>query len=104
PDKVMDLGLTHAPDIVDAVTEVLGVTDQLTSTERDAFITYLGGPSADLNLFDYNTRNTKLNGLFALVMQSPPPAASSAPVSSGVPSCVGRSRRRSAGATSWSCT
>jgi uncharacterized protein (DUF1800 family) len=71
PEKIVDLTLTAAPAIVDAVTDALGVTDQLTSTERDVFIDYLGGPSATLDLFDFDTRNEKLHGLFALVIESP---------------------------------
>jgi len=49
------------------------VTDQLATTERQALIDYLtdGNPSATLNLRDDTVRNTKLNGLFALVLQSP---------------------------------
>jgi uncharacterized protein (DUF1800 family) len=71
PDKLMDLTLTDAGDIVDAVTDALGVTDQVSGTERSTFVDYLGGPSATLDLTDYDTRNIKLHGLFALVMQSP---------------------------------
>ena len=71
PHKLMDLSLTDSGDIVDAVLEVLGVADQMTSAERDVLIDYLGGPSATLDLNDYDTRNSKLNGLFALVIQSP---------------------------------
>jgi uncharacterized protein (DUF1800 family) len=71
PDKLMDLSLTDPGDIVDAVTDALGVTDQVTGGERSTFVDYLGGPSAILHLDDYDTRNIKLHGLFALVMQSP---------------------------------
>ena len=61
--------LTNPPDIVDAVTAALGISDQLSSSERQALIGYLGpGP---INLLDYDTRNIKLNGLFALMIQSP---------------------------------
>jgi len=72
PEKLMDVTLTQAPDIVDAVLEVLGVGDQVTSAERDVLIAYLGGPSATLDLVnDYDARSEKLCGLFALVIQSP---------------------------------
>ena len=73
PEKIMDISLTNADDIVDAVTDVLGITDQLTTPERDALYDYLtdNGANTSLNLFDYDTRVVKLNGLFALAMQSP---------------------------------
>ncbi|MGH7895027.1 MAG: DUF1800 family protein, partial [Candidatus Binatia bacterium] len=71
PEKLIDLGLTDPGDIVDAVTSVLGVKDDLGSTERNALIAYLGGPNATLDLIDYDTRNEKLHGLFALVIESP---------------------------------
>jgi hypothetical protein len=55
------------------VTDALGVTDQLTATERNDLVDYLtdNGTNMTLNLNDYDTRNRKLNGLFALVLQSP---------------------------------
>ena len=77
PEKFMDVTLTQAPDIVDAVLEVLGLGDygsgsQVTTAERNVLINYLGGPSATLDLLnDYDARNEKLCGLFALVIQSP---------------------------------
>ncbi len=71
PEKLMDLGLTDPGDIVDAVTGILGVKDDLSSGDRNALIAYLGGPSASLDLNDFDTRNEKLHGLFALVIQSP---------------------------------
>ena len=51
-----------------------GVPDQVTSAERALLIDYLtdGGTLAPpLDLKDDDFRNTKLNGLFALVLQSP---------------------------------
>ncbi|MCH6563884.1 MAG: hypothetical protein IH800_15845, partial [Myxococcales bacterium] len=47
--------------------------NQLTASERQALIDYLtdSGLNASLDLFDDEIRNTKLHGLFALVMQSP---------------------------------
>ncbi len=73
PDRLMDLSLTDPAAIVDAVTGLLGVTDQLTSMERSALISYLtdNGMNPSLDLSDGDVRNTKLNGLFALVMESP---------------------------------
>jgi uncharacterized protein (DUF1800 family) len=73
PEKLVDLTLTDAGDIVDAVTAVLGVGDAFPnpSTERDALIDYLGGPGSTLDLTDFTTRDSKLNGLFVLVLESP---------------------------------
>ena len=69
PLDVVDPSLTDPGDIVDRVTEVLGVNDQLSAAERTALVSYMGpGP---IDLFDYDTQNAKLNGLFALVLQSP---------------------------------
>jgi hypothetical protein len=69
PERLIDLALTDPADIVDAVTQHLGVDDQLSSAERAAFITYLGAGPIDLQ--DDETRNRKLHGLFGLVLQSP---------------------------------
>jgi uncharacterized protein (DUF1800 family) len=73
PDKLMSLGLTNPGQIVDAVTGALGVTDQISAAERTALVNYLtdDGANPSIDLTDYDTRNTKLHGLFALVMQSP---------------------------------
>jgi uncharacterized protein (DUF1800 family) len=73
PERLVNLSLTDPGDIVDAVTDVLGVTDQFSGAERTALIDYLtdGGANPTLDLNDHDTRNTKLHGLFALVMQSP---------------------------------
>jgi len=59
--------------VLTAVTDALGVTDQLTSAEESQLIAYLtdNGANATLDLTDFDTRNAKLNGLFALVLQSP---------------------------------
>jgi uncharacterized protein (DUF1800 family) len=72
PEKSIDLGLTDPDDILLAVTDTLGVTDQLTAAERNHLIDYLtdGGTNPTLDLNDYDARNRKLNGLFALVLQS----------------------------------
>ena len=74
PERLFDLGMTDPGDIVDAVTTLLGVEDQLGSAERTALIDYLtdgAGPGASVNLADDDTRNRKLNGLVATVLQSP---------------------------------
>ena len=73
PERLIDLSLSAVGDIVDAVTDVLGVTDQLTTMERQVLVDYAsdGGANPTLDLNDYDTRNRKLNGLFALVLQSP---------------------------------
>jgi uncharacterized protein (DUF1800 family) len=73
PDKLMDLGLTDPDAIIDAAAAVLGVQDHLRAEDKTALHTYLtdGGANPTLDLFDYDLRNTKLHGLFALIMQSP---------------------------------
>lgn len=69
PGKLMDLGLSDPGQIVDAVTELLGVRTVLSVAERDVLVDYLGtGP---LDLADADTRNEKLHGLIGLVLQSP---------------------------------
>jgi uncharacterized protein (DUF1800 family) len=73
-DRLIDLGLTDAGAIVDAVTTLLGVYDQIGVTERNALIDYLtdgGGPSTPVTLSDEAVRNRKLCGLVATVLQSP---------------------------------
>jgi uncharacterized protein (DUF1800 family) len=73
PDKVVNLALTDPDDIVDAVADALDVAHQLTAAERTMLVDYLtdGGANPTLDLGDEVVRNTKLHGLFALVMQSP---------------------------------
>jgi len=73
PEKLIDLGLTDPGAIVDAVSDSLGVPDQVTAAERQVYIDYLtdNGASPTLDLNDDDVRNTKLHGLYALVMQSP---------------------------------
>jgi uncharacterized protein (DUF1800 family) len=75
PDKLIDLDLTDPETIVEKVAEVLGVVDQIPpgSNERQILVDYLtdDGANPSLNLFDEDVRNTKLHGLFALVIQSP---------------------------------
>jgi len=71
--KLIDLSLTDPDQIVTAVATILGVNDDLDAAARTALIDYLtdGNPSATVDLHNYDVRNTKLHGLFALVMQSP---------------------------------
>ncbi len=73
PERLMDLALTDPGQIVDAVTDVLGVDDQLSAGERTALINYLtdGSGVGPVDLLDDNTRFEKLHGLFAVVLQSP---------------------------------
>lgn len=74
PDKLINVSLTSPGAIVDAVTDLFGVTDQFTSSERTALIDYLtdNGAVASLNIkTNEHDREVKLHGLFALVMQSP---------------------------------
>jgi hypothetical protein len=73
PDKLMDIGLTDPGDILDAAAEVLGLQDHLTASEKAVLIDYLtdNGARPSLDLTVYGTRNIKLHGLFALLMQSP---------------------------------
>jgi len=73
PEKLIDLGLSAPGAIVDAVTDVLGITDQLTADERQALIDYLSdnGTNTVINLTDPDVQNVKLHGLFALVLTAP---------------------------------
>lgn len=73
PQKLINLGLTDPSDILTAVTDLLGVSDQMADADKSPLIVYLtdNGANPTLNLNDDNVRNTKLNGLFALVLQSP---------------------------------
>ncbi|MDX2167755.1 MAG: DUF1800 domain-containing protein [Deltaproteobacteria bacterium] len=69
PERLIDLSLTDPGDIVDAVTDLLGIDDQLTTADRNACIAYLGAGSIDLD--DYDVRNRKLHGLVCVLLQSP---------------------------------
>lgn len=69
PQLLMNLNLTAPGDIVDAVTDALGIRDYVSTSERQALINYLGAGPLDLN--DPNVRQSKLHGLFALVLQMP---------------------------------
>jgi len=72
PQILVDLNLTDPADIVTAVTDVFGITDQLSDGEKAILADYLtnNGAVSSLDLHDYDTRNLKLHGLFALVMQT----------------------------------
>jgi uncharacterized protein (DUF1800 family) len=73
PERLVDLGLTDAGEIVTAAATVLGVEDQLSGAEVAALIDYLtdGSPASPVDLLDDDVRNTKLHGLFGLLLQSP---------------------------------
>jgi len=71
PEKLVNLGLTDPAAIVDAVADALGVKDDLSSAEKQDLQDYLTELGAAIDLHDYDFRNRKLNGLFALVLQSP---------------------------------
>ena len=72
PERLVDLDLTQPGDVVDAVTGILGVADQLEPGERQVLVDYLtdGGVNPTINLHDPTARNIKLNGLFGLVLES----------------------------------
>ena len=73
-ERLFDLTENDPGTIVDAVTTLLGVSDQFTTADRDALIDYLtdgAGPLSTVNLNDYDLRARKLNGLVATVLQSP---------------------------------
>jgi uncharacterized protein (DUF1800 family) len=72
-ERLVDIRLTDPGAIVDAVTNLLGVKDSLSAADRNVLLSYLtdGGVTPSLDLTDYDVRNRKLHGLFALVLQSP---------------------------------
>jgi uncharacterized protein (DUF1800 family) len=72
PEKLVDVDLADAGAIVDQVLDALDVAHNFTAADRQSLIDYLtdsGATAPDLNDYDY--RNTRLNGLFELVMKSP---------------------------------
>ena len=73
PEKLIDLSLSDPGDIVDAAAAVLGLQDHLKAADKTNLQVYLtdNGANPTLDLNDFDTRNEKLNGLFALLMQSP---------------------------------
>jgi uncharacterized protein (DUF1800 family) len=71
PEKLVDLTLTDADDIVDAVLAVCGMQGLFSTTEKSALAFYLTDGSPTIDLLDDAYRNRKLHGLFALVLESP---------------------------------
>lgn len=73
PGRLIDMDLTDPGEIVDAVTDVLGITDRISSAERGILIDYLTdeGAQATVDLHDEELVDRKLAGLFAVIMQSP---------------------------------
>jgi hypothetical protein len=74
PERIVDVSLTDAGQIVDAATGALGITDQLLAGDRDALVAYLtngGVPSTPVDIDDPTNRRVKLNGLFGLLLMSP---------------------------------
>jgi uncharacterized protein (DUF1800 family) len=72
PQKLIDTDLTDPGAIVDAVTDQLGLTDQLTPGQRQTLVDYLtdGGAHPTLDLDDADVRGRKLHGLYGLVLES----------------------------------
>lgn len=73
PYQLINKKLTDPGEILDAVADALSVIDQFTAAERNDLIEYLtdNGANPTLDLRDKDVCNTKLHGLFALIMQSP---------------------------------
>jgi uncharacterized protein (DUF1800 family) len=73
PDLLINIGLTDPAAIVDAVLAVLAIEDQVDDDDKNRLIAYLtdNGATSSLDLNDFDVRNNKLHGLFALVMQLP---------------------------------
>lgn len=72
PDKLIDFSLTDPAAIVDEVLDVLDVGHNFTAADRQVCADYLtDGGSLPVDFDDYNWVNTKLHGLFELVMKSP---------------------------------
>ncbi|MEW6270386.1 MAG: DUF1800 family protein [Thermodesulfobacteriota bacterium] len=72
PDKLVDIAETDPAVIVDQVLDALDVAHNFTAADRQVCIDYLtDGGTLTPDLVDYEYRNTKLHGLFELVMKSP---------------------------------
>ena len=73
PERLIDFDLTDPGEIVDAVTDVLGISDRISSTERGILVDYLTdeGTQATIDLEDEELVDRKIAGLFATIMQSP---------------------------------
>ena len=72
PERLVDMGETDPGAIVDQVTNILGIQNQFTATERDELINYLtdGGINPVIDLNDEDVLHVKLCGLFYLTMSS----------------------------------
>jgi hypothetical protein len=68
----MDIDLSDPADILNAASDVLGISGDLTANEKAILEDYLtdGNTNPTLDLNDYDVRNRKLHGLFALLMQT----------------------------------
>jgi len=73
PEKLMPMTLQSPGEVLNAASDVLGLGDQLSTQERNMLLDYLtdGGALPALDLNDLEVRGRKLNGLFALLLQSP---------------------------------
>jgi hypothetical protein len=73
PELLVDLSLTDPDAIVAAVLGGLAIDDQVDDADKGRLADYLtdNGAVTSLDLNDYDTRNNKLHGLFALAMQLP---------------------------------
>jgi hypothetical protein len=73
PEKLMPMTLQAPDDILNAASDLLGLTDQLSAADRAFLVAYLtdGGALPLLDLTDEDLRHRKLHGLFALLLQSP---------------------------------
>lgn len=73
PERLVDLSLTDPGEIIAAAARVLGMEDQLGAEEHRILEDYLtdNGATPSVNLLDENVQETKLRGLFALLLQSP---------------------------------
>jgi uncharacterized protein (DUF1800 family) len=72
PDKLIDKTLTDPEQIVERVLDVLDVGHNFTAQDRVACVEYLtAGGLVTPDLEDYVYVNTKVHGLFELVMKSP---------------------------------
>ncbi len=73
PQTFFDLSLTQPAAILEEAASILGIADHLAAEESTVLMEYLtdAGLHPSLDLTDYEVRNNKLHGLFALLMQSP---------------------------------
>jgi uncharacterized protein (DUF1800 family) len=71
-DKLLDMSLTDPEQIVDQVLDALDCGHNFSAADRAICADYLtDGGVMTPNLRDYNYFNTKIHGLFELVMKSP---------------------------------